>query len=229
VLKKTIICLANSRKLNGRCIAGIEHGEAENNPWVRPITTSPTGEIATPDAAYSEGQQIAVLDLLEVNLQKHSPKTYQQENWMIAPEMPWRKIGRAEHTALFGIVSRIPGLWVDGQSSGTGENDRITEAEANTLQDSLRLIRVNDLELQLVHVKDQTVNLRAKFEYSLKQYSLRVTDPAIEKHFSTKPLGRYHCSRAYLTISLGEPFGGHVYKLVAAVIPESRTESVWRT
>ena len=106
----------------------------------------------------------------------------------------------------------------------------MTEADANTVQDSLQLIHVNNLQLNLVEVyKDHSVKLRAKFEYKSTNYSLRVTDPSIEKHFGDKQQGSYRVGDAYLTISLGEPFRGHVYKLVAAVIPTSDTERAWQS
>ena len=230
MFKKQVICLANSRKLNGRCVAGVELVASNAYRWVRPVSSTPSGEISTSDATYSDGAPIELMDVFEVTLSSPSPKSYQSENWQIAQGVPWNRVGRVKIAAISDIVSNKSALWMNGQSSGSGENDRMTEADANTVQDSLQLIHVNNLQLNLVEVyKDHSVKLRAKFEYKSTNYSLRVTDPSIEKHFGDKQQGSYRVGDAYLTISLGEPFRGHVYKLVAAVIPTSDTERAWQS
>lgn len=228
--KKQVICLANSRKFNGRCIAGVELVAGNTYRWVRPVSSRPGGEIPTSDATYAGGAPIELMDIFEVTLSSPSPKSYQSENWQIAQGVPWNRVGRVEIAAISDIVSNNSSLWINGQSSGSGENDRMTEADATAAQDSLQLIQVNNLLLKLVEVyKDHSVNLRACFEYKSTNYSLRVTDPSIEKSFGDKVKGSYDVGGAYLTISLGEPFGGLVYKLVAAVIPIGETESAWRS
>jgi len=47
-----------------------------------------------------------------------------------------------------------------------------------------------------------------------------VTDMMIEREYLMKPQGEYpqNSKNIYLTISLGEPFNGFCYKLVAAVM-----------
>ena len=49
---KDIICLANSRKLNGRCVAG---KDVTGNTWVRPLSPlSKTGELMLRDITYDD-------------------------------------------------------------------------------------------------------------------------------------------------------------------------------
>lgn len=49
---KDIICLANSRKLNGRCVAG---KDVTGNTWVRPLSPlSKTGELTLRDITYDD-------------------------------------------------------------------------------------------------------------------------------------------------------------------------------
>lgn len=47
-----------------------------------------------------------------------------------------------------------------------------------------------------------------------------MTDMVIEREYLMKPQGEYpqNSKNIYLTISLGEPFNGFCYKLVAAVM-----------
>lgn len=40
---KRIVCLANSRKLNGRCVAGREVLDGDPGPWVRRLPRRPRG------------------------------------------------------------------------------------------------------------------------------------------------------------------------------------------
>ena len=56
--------------------------------------------------------------------------------------------------------------------------------------------------------------------YKDVSYLLAVTDPDIEKVYILKNVGQYPLSTQdlYLTISLGEPFNGFCYKLIAGVI-----------
>ena len=59
-------------------------------------------------------------------------------------------------------------------------------------------------------------NLKAWFDSS----QLGVTDPEIERRYVQKDEGEYllRSGSICLTISLGEPFHGFVYKLVAGVL-----------
>ena len=47
-----------------------------------------------------------------------------------------------------------------------------------------------------------------------------MTDPVCERHYLAKLNGMYRLGRCFLTISLGEPFQEHCYKLIAAVIED---------
>lgn len=45
-----------------------------------------------------------------------------------------------------------------------------------------------------------------------------MTDPGFERRWLAKLDGAYALGGRHLTISLGEPFGGACYKLIAAVV-----------
>lgn len=96
--------------------------------------------------------------------------------------------------------------------------------EANRLSDSLRLIRG---ERSLVSVEppksDKTHPvLRGSFRYNSVDYRLKITDAGAEKRSRDMGLscGEYSVGERYLTISLGEPFEGYCYKLIAAIIKD---------
>jgi len=217
---KQIICLANSRKLKGRCIAGIEISDAQDSIWIRPVTESPTGEIPEIECAYSLGHPISVLDVLKVRLAGSRAKGYQQENWLIDQVQPWTYIGRAEPADLEKVISSQPTLWTNGLSSKGGVNDRIDEAAMGGINNSLQLVKVNQLylEVKAPYGGAGAPDLRASFTYRQNHYNLKVTDPRYETNYRSKSIGTYALRSAYLTISLAEPYKGYVYKLVAAII-----------
>jgi len=215
-----IICLANSRKLNGRCIAGIDISDAQKAIWIRPVTDSPTGEISQIECSYALGHPISVLDILKVRLVGPRAKSYQQENWLIDRDKPWVYIGRAKLVDLEKGLSNYQTIWTNDSSSKGGVNDRIHIAAMGGINDSLRLVKVDHLELLVKspYGGKGAHQLRARFTYNQDHYNLKVTDPRYESSYQDKAVGAYPLGSAYLTISLGEPFEGHVYKLVAAII-----------
>ncbi len=50
------------------------------------------------------------------------------------------------------------------------------------------------------------------------QYSLAITDPAVERVYLASNNDAYNVGKAILCISLGEPYQGYAYKLIASVI-----------
>ena len=210
---KQIICLANSRKNNGRCIAGIENIGTTKQKWIRPVSASPTGEISESVCAYSLANPIRVLDVLDVRLLGPSPSRHQSENWIIAQGRPWLYRGRVDSLDVLSGMTTSLNLWADGESSGKGLNDRISEGAIDQVSDSLMLVKVDGVELKTEN------GLRALFHYGKSDYALKVTDPAYERSFQCKPPGLYPLGPALLTVSLTEePFKGYFYKLVAAII-----------
>lgn len=219
---KRIVCLANSRKMSGRCVAGREFLGGKPGPWVRPVSARPHQEVSDEERCYDDGSDPRLLDIILIPLTRHEPHGYQAENWILNPKWYWQRDGVLDSGAVGGFVDRDAALWMNGYSSGGGVNDRLPEAMATGYTSSLRLIRVSGA---MLHLETNTYSgrfekkLRARFDYLGTPYSLRVTDPAVEDQYAARPDGDYSLDPSFLTISLGEPFGDFVYKLVAAVIP----------
>ncbi len=60
--------------------------------------------------------------------------------------------------------------------------------------------------------------IRAHFTCGGRRYILAVTDPVIEEHYRAKKNGEYPIKKARLCVSLGGPYEGYCYKLVAGII-----------
>ena len=225
---KRIVCLANSRKLGGRCVAGKELlPDGSVGAWIRPVTNQGSGEVPTWECMYGDGGELAVLDVLQIPLIGHVPKDYQEENWELDPKRRWQKLGNITFETVLDCVDPMEGLWRPGYSTYNGLNDHVPLEEAKLESDSLRLIYVNNLALSVMapgeNFGNPTRRVLGRFRHERLEYRLWVTDAAWEREYLSGPNGDYFIGEACLTISLGEPFQNqhgefHAFKLIAAVI-----------
>jgi hypothetical protein len=218
---KRIICLANSRKWQGRCIAGIE-ARADQCVWIRPVSDRPDGEVSEYERQYQDGSDPRLLDLIDVPLIEPRPKTFQNENWLLDPTEYWIRVGRIEWGDLERIKSASDVLWLNGSSTYNGLNDQILLEQADQLTSSLELISIDRLRLKVFKPGEAFGNSKRRvqgwFAFKGINYGLWVTDPTVEREYLARADGDYMVGPCYLTISLGEPYKGYCYKLIAAVI-----------
>lgn len=220
---KRIVCLANSRKLTGRCIAGREWSKEQGvGSWVRPVSARENQEVSEYERQYEDGSDPRVLDIINIPVLKQQPKDYQTENWLLNPSYYWEKIGAFSQQFLPKLVDPIAPLWINGQSTYHGWNDKILLESADSVSNSLRLIHVERLNLTVFNPGEAFDNpkrrVQGQFIHAGTGYKLWVTDPGYERAYLSKPNGIYNIGECYLTISLGEPFEGACYKLIAAII-----------
>jgi hypothetical protein len=219
---KTIICVANSRKISGRCIAGKEIGRGKVGSWVRPVSERSTGELSEEDRRFQDGQDPKLLDVIRVPMVEPRPHGYQTENHLIDDRYYWTKEREASWDDLKSALDSASGpLWDNSSSSYSGLHDRVEEAVANGLGTSLRLIEVANLKI-MVRVEGAEFGngkrkIRGRFTIDGSEYWLAVTDPVIERKYLAGKDGEFNLGSAILCISLGEPYGGYAYKLIAGV------------
>ena len=220
---KRIVCLANSRKLSGRCIAGKELLEdGRPGQWIRPVSARETEEVSEYERQYEDGSDPRVLDVVDVPLLNALPKNYQQENWLLDPNYYWERVRKIGWNELGQYADPVTPLWNNGHNTFTGLNDQVPETTALTLRYSLRLVRVSDLALA-VFPPGQTFGnskrrVQERFHHGGDEYWLWVTAPDSERKYLQMPDGDYSIGDAFLTVSLGEPYRGNSYKLIAAII-----------
>ena len=219
---KRIVCLANSRKLNGRCIAGIELAERGRGLWIRPVSGREHEEVSEYERQYQDGSDPRVLDIIDVPLLEPRPHPHQPENWLLDPEMYWARIDRLPVADLERLVDTEGTLWLNGVHTKTGQNDHLPIERASNANNSLKLVHVDEVLLKVFAPGEAFGNtkrrVQARFKWGSSPYWLWVTDPVVERAYLARPNGEYEIGPQFLTISLGEPFNGFCYKLVASVI-----------
>ena len=219
---KSIVCLANSRKNNFRCFAGIEYSGGKFGSWIR-LVSSPFQRIVSENQQkYIDGTLPKILDLVEIPVNKNIPLRYHTEDWQIKPSKYWNKWKQLNRIDLIEVIQNKRGLWLNNSSSTHGVCDRVHFSDFNNLTNSLRLILVTDLTLRVYNQTNRGIKqkkARAYFTCNNIKYSLAVTDPVYEKKIGSWDTGiNYDLGARFLTISLGEEYEGYAYKLVAAII-----------
>ena len=62
-----------------------------------------------------------------------------------------------------------------------------------------------------------SAQLMQTFSLNAEQYLLSITDPIVERKYLAGPNGEFKVGHAILCVSLGEPYLGYAYKLIAGV------------
>jgi len=220
---KKIVCLANSRKHSGRCVAGKEVLTDGFGKWIRPVSARPSAEVSEEERRYENGVLPKVLDIIRIPIIAATPQLYQSENYVIDAEHYWVKDGELSWREVRQLVDEPVPLWINGDSTYYGINDRVKITLAAKLANSLLLIEPEDLTIKVVTEGADFGNpkrrVRAEFRHLGTWYSLIVTDPVAERTLLAKPNAEYTPKDTFLCISLGETHSdGCCYKLVATVI-----------
>ena len=226
IASQRVVCLANSRKLTGRCVAGREVKGRRVGNWIRPVSNRSGREVSEYERSYQDGSDPRVLDIISIPVLKPRPEGWQTENWLLDPEYYWRKEGAWSWFDLRDLLDPVAPLWIDGYSTFNGRNDKIPDELMQSATSSLRLIHAERIELAVFSPGEAFGNrkrrVQAQFSHAGANYALWVTDPAYERNYLAKLDGEYHTGECYLTVSLGEPYQGACYKLVAAIIEGDR-------
>jgi len=167
-----------------------------------------------------------LLDIIEVPLLKPQPSQYQSENHLVDTKRPWRRVGAIDPAHAVDATEEIKGaLWVNGNHTGNGINDKISRSAADGLPNSLVLVRPKRLMMTIDTEGSGFGNARRKvrgdFSLNGERYVLAVTDPIVEREFNQKKDGSsLELKNPVLCISLSEIFEKQdaCFKLIAGVI-----------
>lgn len=183
-----ILCLANSFKRGGRCIAGID---LETNRWIRPIGQGHEGAIR--GERLINGMEPELLDIIEIPLGAGADDLgCQPENILLRPG-PWRKVGVIEKDDVMQYVEETDRLLhnFEGKVPLNAFESNISKTKLKSLQ----LIHVTNVRF----LKNPWKKTICNFWYSGHWYSLKAPCPEAEQHIGSK-------SEYILTISMGGPY-----------------------
>lgn len=209
-----MLCLANSKKEGGKCIAGVDLGSGE---WIRPVSSQPHGELYSSDCALEDGALPKLLDVVSVPVVEPVPQPHQPENWLIVPK-PWKLVARL---TLDDARDYLDPLCAAGPELFRGRSDRIAfeDIQRAPLAESLALIYVDrpTFEFNPWHV------FRARFVLEDQYYDFGLTDLSGWATEAKNNAPVHSAESWYFTISLTEPFGtgNNCFKLVAAGIEDT--------
>ncbi|MBQ9641290.1 MAG: siphovirus Gp157 family protein [Bacteroidaceae bacterium] len=213
--KRFFICLANSYKRGGRCIAGVEidsnnsilFNNNGNPKWIRPIETyTQYGEIPNNIAC-----NIKLLSSVTLKHVVGYPQTVHRENVSYveieANPLPFH----ADSSFLNQFVDKVH------QSIFGNRGKAVSVDMASRLDYSLMFIHVQNASAYIDEDRERSKN-RMKFIYYGTEYEFPITDPMFLDSFKREPERFANIPDVYLTISLGLEFEGWHHKLIAGVI-----------
>ncbi|MCL2328382.1 MAG: hypothetical protein FWC39_07700 [Bacteroidetes bacterium] len=214
LLKVRFVCLANSFKEGGRCVAGIMLDENNNpilengNPkWVRPVCNTEHGEVPTHLAV-----NINLLDIIEIKVLSYpNLNSYQSENALFEGNSLC-VTGKYDKTKLHVLYDSNRLIFNNSPKV-------ISEDHIKKQNRSLMFVKITDFEAyQITYEDDSKPKTRMKFTYYGNQYDLPVTDPVFLQKYQSNPEFVKDYSRIDITLSIGIVHEGWYYKLIAGII-----------
>ncbi len=226
---KRIVCLANSLKYGGLCIAGRELTQQGIAGWIRPVSSRPAEELTYLEYRYSDGSSPRLLDVIDVPLLTPSPRHHQIENHVIDSGEPWVKVREIPFHKLDRLVEHPPILWSNQDHTSHGVHDCLTFEDADLQRGSLYLIKPDSLTVEMHTDSHAKQSCRGLFEYQGIPHNLSITDPLIRDHYASRSNGLFPFRKdkpVYLCVSLTEPYklDRRCHKLIAAVITDPPLE-----
>ena len=212
----SFICLANSFKEGGRCLAGIEL-DNNHNPilisgrpkWIRPICDTHHGEVPT-EIAHS----FRIMDIIELEITGSPAKTYQSENILF---------NAGSIKTIGNYTSSLTDLCENRNLIFGNRGKALSKDYIGNLNYSLLFISVTTFEVsqKSYEVRNSRPQVRLVFTYNGNQYDFPVTDPVFLYNFQQNPEILDNVDRLFLTLSISVEFENWYYKLVGGIIYES--------
>ena len=192
--------------------------------WFRPVSTLTDGTLSQYDCVLHDGNEAALLDVVEVDVVHARPEPHQPENWELAPGT-WHLVQRIAPASAYAALRPV---LVPGPVLLGSQGDRVPHAPflATPASSSLALVEPSSIQWEITTSLRGNRQTRCWFTLGGANFNLSVTDLKIERTLAGHAQGVYPRDAAgipsqahvVLTISLSEPFNGDCYKLVAAVL-----------
>lgn len=210
-----ILCLANSVKQGGRCLAGIQldnnnHPVIQNNRpvWIRPIVKSEHGQL--PGFLCSK---ISPLHVIEIDQAAINGTGYQSENTTFK-EDSLKVVGSINTSVLDNLCDNNALRIVFGNRGKAVPKEKIQR-----MKHSLMLVKTSDFQVtEKENAYRGRPQIRLTFRYHENLYDLPITDPLflIQYEKNTEILDQ--TKEIYVVLSLGISFRDWYYKIAASII-----------
>lgn len=225
-MDRLFICLANSYKRGGRCIAGIEirfnasgHWgivrDSRGNPtWIRPVTKTPNGEIPAEEALPFE-----LLSIVRVVKAEPCPHGAHSENvYYTRLEQTHLRVQLTDIVAehLFDLYH---------QDIFCNQGKAIPPNVYAKGRYSLMFLKP-DNPFVYVDTSREKLQFRMDFSYRGVRYDFPITDPDFLDFLRDDPEQIGDFPEIHITVSLGLEHEGWHHKLVAGVIGYKRHEVI---
>lgn len=206
------ICLANSLKEGGRCLAGIE---LDNNnlpvkidgkpKWIRPVCHTAHGEVPNIIAA-----PFCLLNIIDLELTGPCPHDYQSEN-VNFNQTSLQQTGDYKSSDLANTCNNEPLIFGN-------RGKAVSQEKIGDLHHSLMLISVSQFEVTQTYDIPDKPKLRLEFSYNGNNYNFPITDPVfMNSYVKNKDLLK-GIQQLFLTLSLSVAWKDWYYKLIAGII-----------
>lgn len=211
-MKIEFVCLANSYKEGGRCIAGIvlENGnpimQNGNAKWIRPVCETAHGEVPVYVVFH-----INLLDIVEIDVTSSVPDSYQSENVLF--DIYSVKIINKFLPSNIGSLCDYSQTTLFGNKGGA-----VTPENAQLLSNSLRMVKVfNSNVVEKIYADNPNLKLRLSFTFNGNSYEIPITDPMFIDAYKTNKNLLPTSSDIFIVISLGVLHQNWHSKLVAGI------------
>tara|TARA_B100001250_G_C19804016_1_gene792406 strand:+ start:1233 stop:1859 length:627 start_codon:yes stop_codon:yes gene_type:complete len=204
------LCLSNSWKEKGRCLAGLKMGpdnKIYKSSWIRPVYRTEHEQIPSKFAS-----EFKHFDIIKFDVDNdYSRNDYQSENIMVKDDS-LIKVGTTENAFSSYIVkicenSRYNNIFGNSEKS-------IDDKDIHKLDYSLMLLSVNNFAI----TKGYNLQKRLVFHFKGSNYDFPITDPFFQKAHTKDESILDNVAEIYILISLGVSFNSKCYKLIASIL-----------
>jgi hypothetical protein len=212
-----IVCLSNSYKEGGRCLAGVKINDnnqllIRNNRavWIRPVCNTPHEEVPNQLAVNINYYDVIQFD----NDPNYTRDDYQSENVLIQNN----HINVIQRVNMANIMDRLCDN--DNFNLIFGNRGKAVHPEIiETLNHSLMMIKVSNFEIiDRTYEGQNYPQIRISFNYNTNNYDLPITDPVFLHQYQLNNNLLDNTENLYLILSLGVLHEGWYSKLVATIL-----------
>lgn len=232
---KAIVILANSVRSGHRCVAGkelIRDGDRwEVGPWIRVADPgTKDGSVRYELTRCRGGEEVQVLDVLEIQMQKPVGHEDHPEDWFVDTSQRWTHLRRLDLNELSSMSDNPTDLWRDG-----GDGRSVPEGYVAKMGEPSTLFLIeNPLNPRVSFWKEkgtsgrdsdtiEKIRMRLSCTYGGVTHVFDITDPNFTEryHLFERAESREQMIRLenplHLCVSLTRPWNGRQYKIAATI------------